>query len=152
MLYTNIISNIVLIKLVIIFDSGFSLTNQKRAPINLSTMENFVYIITDSNRTNLHVGMSTDLSGTLDKYRLAAASFFNRKEQLTRLVYVQRFNTEKQALNYLELISGYTRMQRERLVRSCNPNWHNLTSASDFNHLVISGANPHVQRSAHLVP
>ena len=115
-------------------------------------MENFVYIITDSNRTNLHVGMSTDLSGTLDKYKLAAASFFNRKQQLTRLVYVKIFNTEKQALNYLELISSYTRMQRERLVRSCNPNWQNLTSATDFNHMAISGPNAPVQRSVNLIP
>lgn len=115
-------------------------------------MENFVYIITDSNRTNLHVGMSTDLSGTLDKYRLTAASFFNRKQQLTRLVYVKTFNTEKQALNYLELISGYTRMQRERLVRSCNPNWNNLTGAGDFSHMTIPGVNPPIQRSVHLIP
>ncbi|QNK61238.1 GIY-YIG nuclease family protein [Pedobacter sp. PAMC26386] len=101
-------------------------------------MRKFVYIVTDRNRTSLHVGMSADLIKTLDFYKQMPSLFFDSGQQLTRLVYFEEFKTESQALSRFKLISRFTRMQKERLVRSCNPDWVDLTIGLDFEHITMS--------------
>ncbi|KIO75774.1 nuclease [Pedobacter lusitanus] len=101
-------------------------------------MRKFVYIVTDRNRTSLHVGMSADLIKTLDFYKQMPSLFFDSGQQLTRLVYFEEFKTEAQALSRFKLISRFTRMQKERLVRSCNPDWVDLTIGLDFEHITMS--------------
>ena len=95
-------------------------------------MKKFVYIVTDRNRTSLHVGMSADLIKTLDFYKQMPNLFFDSAQQLTRLVYFEEFRTEAQALNRFKLVSRFTRMQKERIVRSCNPDWIDLTTGLSF--------------------
>ena len=101
-------------------------------------MKKFVYIVTDRNRTSLHVGMSSDLIKTLDFYKQMPSLFFDSGQQLTRLVYFEEFKTESQALGRFKLISRFTRMQKERLVRSCNPEWVDLTIGLDFEHIMMN--------------
>lgn len=99
-------------------------------------MKKFVYIVTDRNRTSLHVGMSADLIKTLDFYKNMPNLFFDSAQQLTRLVYFEEFNTENQALSRFKLISRFTRLQKERIVRSCNPDWIDLTIGLDFENIM----------------
>jgi putative endonuclease len=99
-------------------------------------MKKFVYIVTDRNRTSLHVGMSADLTKTLEFYKKMPNLFFDSAQQLTRLVYFEEFKTEAQALSRFKLVSRFTRMQKERLVRSCNPDWIDLTVGLDFENLI----------------
>jgi len=99
-------------------------------------MKKFVYIVTDRNRTSLHVGMSADLSKTLEFYKQMPNLFFDSAQQLTRLVYFEEFKTEEQALSRFKLVSRFTRMQKERIVRSCNPDWIDLTVGLDFENML----------------
>jgi putative endonuclease len=99
-------------------------------------MKKFVYIVTDRNRTSLHVGMSADLSKTLEFYKKMPNLFFDSAQQLTRLVYFEEFKTETQALTRFKLVSRFTRMQKERIVRSCNPDWIDLTIGLDFENMM----------------
>ncbi|MEJ5994919.1 GIY-YIG nuclease family protein [Pedobacter sp. Du54] len=99
-------------------------------------MKKFVYIVTDRNRTSLHVGMSADLTKTLEFYKKMPNLFFDSAQQLTRLVYFEEFKTEAQALSRFKLVSRFTRMQKERLVRSCNPDWIDLTVGLDFENML----------------
>ncbi|HWW41574.1 MULTISPECIES: GIY-YIG nuclease family protein [unclassified Pedobacter] len=101
-------------------------------------MKKFVYVVTDRNRTNLHVGMSSDLIKTLEFYKQMPSLFFDSGQQLTRLVYFEEFKTEAQAIGRFKLLSRFTRMQKERLVRSCNPDWVDLTIGLDFEHIISS--------------
>lgn len=100
-------------------------------------MKKFVYIVTDRNRTSLHVGMSSDLIKTLDFYKQMPNLFFDSGQQLTRLVYFEEFKTEAQALSRFKLISRFTRAQKERIVRSCNPDWIDLTIGLDFENILL---------------
>ena len=100
-------------------------------------MKKFVYIVTDRNRTSMHVGMSSDLIKTLDFYKQMPNLFFDNGKQLTRLVYFEEFKTESQALARFKVISRFTRAQKERLVRSCNPDWIDLTIGLDFENILL---------------
>lgn len=100
-------------------------------------MKNIVYIVTDRNRTTLHVGMSADLMKTLDFYKKMPNLFFDSAQQLSRLVYFEEFRTEEQALGRFKTVSRFTRAQKERLVRACNPDWIDLTIGLDFENIHI---------------
>ncbi|WP_285008094.1 GIY-YIG nuclease family protein [Pedobacter faecalis] len=101
-------------------------------------MRKFVYIVTDRNRTSLHVGISADLIKTLDFYKKMPCLFFDSAHQLTRLVYFEEFKTEAQALSRFKQMSRFTRAQKERIVRSCNPDWIDLTIGLDFEHIMMA--------------
>ena len=105
-------------------------------------MKKFVYVITDRNRASLHVGMSSDLIKTLEFYKQMPCLFFDSSQQLTRLVYFEEFKTEAQALSRFKQVSRFTRMQKERLVRSCNPDWVDLTIGLDFEHITMNRPMP----------
>ena len=90
-------------------------------------MKRFVYIITDRNRKNLHVGMCTDLLKTLKFYSEMPTLFFDSAQQLNRLVYFEEINTEEQAMERFKTVSTYTRPQKEKMIRSANSDWMDLT-------------------------
>jgi putative endonuclease len=90
-------------------------------------MNSFIYIITDRNRNCLHSGMSTDLIKTLDFYTQMPNLFFDSAQQLNRLVYFEEFSNEELGRKRFEIVSRYTRSQKEKMIRSVNPDWVDLT-------------------------
>lgn len=99
----------------------------------------FVYLVTDRNRSCIHVGMSTDLMKTMSFYRQMPNLFFDSGQQLTRLVYFEELSSENSAVERFNLISKYTRIQKDRMIRSVNPDWIDLTIGLDFEQILISG-------------
>jgi putative endonuclease len=102
-------------------------------------MKKYVYLVTDRNRSCLHVGMSSDLMKTMAFYRQMPNLFFDSAQQLTRLVYFEELNSEMTAMERFNLISRFTRIQKDRLVRSVNPDWLDLTIGLDFEKMLFSG-------------
>ena len=93
-------------------------------------MNTYIYILTDSNRNCLHVGMTDDLQQAAKTYRTLNGLFFDAASRASRLVYHEAFSDEAEALRRFKELSRYTRMQKERLIRRRNPNWLNLTDRS----------------------
>lgn len=99
----------------------------------------FVYLVTDRNRSCIHVGMSSDLMKTMSFYRQMPNLFFDAGQQLTRLVYFEELNSETLAMERFKLISKFTRIQKDRMIRSINPDWIDLTIGLDFEQILVSG-------------
>lgn len=89
-------------------------------------MNTYIYILTDSNRNCLHVGMTDDLQQAAKTYRTLNGLFFDAASRASRLVYHEAFSDEAEALRRFKELSRYTRMQKERLIRRRNPNWLTL--------------------------
>ena len=90
-------------------------------------MRNFVYILTDSNRRCLHVGLTDDLLGTVAFYKEHKKLFFDASHMVSRLVYFEEFVAEETAINRFNTLATYTRSQKERLIRTSNKDWHDLS-------------------------
>ena len=105
-------------------------------------MKKYVYLVTDRNRSCLHVGMSTDLMKTMSFYRHMPNLFFDAGQQLTRLVYFEELNSENTAIQRFKLISKFTRIQKDRMIRAVNPDWIDLTIGLDFEQILVSGIQP----------
>lgn len=102
----------------------------------------FVYLVTDRNRSCIHVGMSSDLIKTMSFYRQMPNLFFDSGQQLTRLVYFEELSSETLAMERFKLISRFTRIQKDRMIRSVNPDWIDLTIGLDFEQILVSGIQP----------
>ena len=102
----------------------------------------FVYLVTDRNRTCIHVGMSTDLMKTMSFYRQMPNLFFDSGQQLTRLVYFEELSSEAAAMERFNLINKFARIQKDRLIRSVNPDWIDLTIGLDFEQVLVSEIQP----------
>ncbi|MBE9662135.1 GIY-YIG nuclease family protein [Mucilaginibacter myungsuensis] len=90
-------------------------------------MRNFIYIITDRNRNNLHVGLCQDLLKTLDFYAEMPTLFFDSSKHLNRLVYFEEIINDDMAMDRFKYVSTFTRPQKEKLIRSANADWTDLT-------------------------
>ena len=101
-------------------------------------MKRFIYIITDRNRNNLHVGLCSDLLKTLQFYKEMPTLFFDNSKQLNRLVYFEEINTEEQAMERFKQVSTYTRPQKEKMIRPVNPDWIDLTIGLTYENNVRS--------------
>jgi putative endonuclease len=95
-------------------------------------MKRFIYIITDRNRNNLHVGLCSDLVKTLKFYSEMPTLFFDSAQQLNRLVYFEEINSEDLAMERFKQVSTYTRPQKEKMIRPVNPDWIDLTIGLNF--------------------
>ncbi|RKR83913.1 putative endonuclease [Mucilaginibacter gracilis] len=95
-------------------------------------MNTFIYIITDRNRNCLHTGTSTDLIKTLDFYTEMPNLFFDSAQQLNRLVYFEEITNEEMAMERFKVLSRFTRAQKEKMIRSVNPDWVDLTIGLKF--------------------
>jgi len=101
-------------------------------------MKRYVFIVTDRNRTSLHVGMSADLLKTVSFYRQMPSLFFDSAQQLTRLIYFEELRNEEAAVQRFNLISKFTRAQKEKLVRAVNPDWLDLSIGLDFEKILVN--------------
>src|SRR6201996_2260817 len=99
-------------------------------------MKRFIYIITDRNRNNLHVGLCSDLLKTLNFYKDMPTLFFDSSQQLNRLVYFEEINTEEQAMERFKQVSTFTRPQKEKMIRPGNPDWVDLTIGLNYENSV----------------
>ena len=95
-------------------------------------MKRFIYLITDRNRNTLHVGLCSDLLKTLNFYSEMPTLFFDCAQHLNRLVYFEEINTEEQAMDRFKSVSTYTRPQKEKMIRSVNPDWVDLTIGLNY--------------------
>jgi len=95
-------------------------------------MKRYIYIITDRNRNNLHVGLCSDILKTLQFYQQMPTLFFDTAQQLNRLVYFEEINNEDQAMERFKFVSTFTRPQKEKMIRSVNPDWVDLTIGLNF--------------------
>ena len=102
----------------------------------------FVYLVTDRNRSCIHVGMSSDLMKTMNFYRQMPNLFFDAGQQLSRLVYFEELSSESVAMERFKLISKFTRIQKDRMIRSVNLDWIDLTIGLDFEQILVSGIQP----------
>ncbi len=104
-------------------------------------MKKYVFIVTDRNRNNLHVGLSTNMMKTMSFYRTMPNLFFDAGQQLTRLVYFEELRDEESADYRFKAVNRYTRAQKERIIRGINPEWIDLTISLDYETILTTGFN-----------
>ncbi len=86
----------------------------------------WVYIMSDKPRGTLYVGVTGDLARRIWQHRTGDGGAFSKRYGLERLVYVERHDSIRTALQREKLIKHWKRSWKMELIRSINPEWRDL--------------------------
>ncbi|MFZ2804643.1 MAG: GIY-YIG nuclease family protein [Patescibacteria group bacterium] len=87
----------------------------------------YVYILTNSLKTVLYIGMTNDLSRRLQEHRSKIVPGFSSDYQTTKLVYYEQTGDVLSAIGYEKRLKGLLRWKKEKLIETMNPRWEDLT-------------------------
>jgi putative endonuclease len=87
----------------------------------------FVYIMTNRSKT-LYTGVANSLIRRVREHKLGIGSTFTAKYKLDRLVYFERFEDIRNAIEREKQIKGWLRIKKIALIVSVNPEWKDLSA------------------------
>ena len=90
-----------------------------------TTRTYFVYIMT--NRSTLYTGVTGNLMRRVREHKSGDGSNFTGKYRLDRLVYFERFEDIRNAIEREKQIKGWLRCKKINLIVSVNPEWSDLS-------------------------
>ena len=93
----------------------------------------FVYIMTNRSKT-LYVGVTNNLMRRVREHKTGVGSGFTAKYKLDRLVYFERFEDVRNAIEREKRIKGWLRIKKVALVVSLNPSWKDLSEEWSARH------------------
>jgi putative endonuclease len=82
----------------------------------------FVYIMTNRSKT-LYTGVTGNLMQRVRQHKAGETSCFTAKYKLDRLVYFERFEDIRNAIEREKRIKGWLRSKKINLIVSVNPEW-----------------------------
>jgi putative endonuclease len=86
----------------------------------------FVYIITNRSKT-LYTGVTNNLIRRVREHKMGVGSGFTARYKLDRLVYFERFEDIRNAIEREKTIKGWLRNKKIALIVSVNPAWRDLS-------------------------
>ncbi|MDX2173607.1 MAG: GIY-YIG nuclease family protein [Bacteroidota bacterium] len=87
-----------------------------------------VYILTNKNHTTLYTGVTSNIVKRLFEHRNGIyKNSFTNKYSLHKLVYYEVFLRIEDAIAREKQIKGGSRLKKENLILSINPNWFDLS-------------------------
>jgi putative endonuclease len=102
-------------------------------------MECAVYIMTNRHRTVFYVGVTSNLRQRLAEHKTGLhPSSFTKKYNVDRLVYVECGSDIKAAIAREKQLKGWTRAKKVALIKTANPDWHDLGSETRLSHPLLS--------------
>ncbi len=91
-------------------------------------MEYYVYILTNHHRNVLYTGVTNDLARRVYEHKNHMLPGFTTKYNIDMLVYFEKTGHAKEAISREKQIKGWSRVKKNALVESMNPNWSDLST------------------------
>ncbi|MEJ0069922.1 MAG: GIY-YIG nuclease family protein [Pseudomonadota bacterium] len=86
----------------------------------------WVYFMTDRPRGTLYVGVTNDLARRAWEHREGVVEGFTKRYKLKRLVYAERHDDIRVAIQREKTIKHWSRAWKIELIESQNPDWEDL--------------------------
>ena len=86
----------------------------------------WVYIVTNRPNGTLYVGVTSDLARRAWEHRAGVADGFTKRYGLKRLVFAERHDDIRTALQREKNLKHWSRAWKVKLIRQENPNWEDL--------------------------
>ncbi len=84
-------------------------------------------MITNWNNKVLYVGVTNNLERRMFEHKNKLVEGFTKKYNLNKLVFVQEFKNVSEAIESEKKVKGWTRVKKNTLIESINPQWHDLS-------------------------
>ena len=89
----------------------------------------YIYFMTNYNNTVLYVGVTNSLKRRITEHSEGKGSVFTQKYKCKKFVYFEYYNSIAEAISREKQIKHYTRLKKQELVESINPNWEDLSNS-----------------------
>jgi len=86
----------------------------------------YVYILTNSKKTVLYVGVTSNLVKRIYEHKNSFVEGFTKKYNLKELIYFEVFEDIVSAITREKQIKGWLRIKKIALIEKVNPNWNDL--------------------------
>jgi putative endonuclease len=86
----------------------------------------WVYIVTNRPNGTLYVGVTSDLARRAWEHRDGITEGFTTRYGLTRLIYAERYEDIRTAIQREKNLKHWPRAWKVRLILEQNPNWDDL--------------------------
>jgi len=93
---------------------------------NFSMAGGYVYILTNRPNGILYVGVTNDLIRRVFEHRSGFVEGFTKRYRLKRLVYFERFEDIRDAIQREHNIKHWSRAWKIRTIVAANPDWDDL--------------------------
>ncbi len=87
----------------------------------------YVYIISNSGRTVLYIGVTNNLYNRVQEHNNGVSSVFTKKYNCTDLLYYQFFEHIKTAIEREKKMKKWNRDWKDKLIKEFNPNLVDLS-------------------------
>ncbi len=87
----------------------------------------YVYILTNYTKTTLYIGVTNDITRRICEHKNHIYhNSFTDKYKVEYCIYYESFNDIESAINREKELKGWTRIKKETLINSINPEWNEI--------------------------
>jgi putative endonuclease len=86
----------------------------------------WLYIMTNRPNGTLYIGVTSDISRRAYEHRQGRIDGFTKRYGLTRLIYFERYEDIRQAIQRESNMKHWPRTWKVRLILGANPDWRDL--------------------------
>jgi putative endonuclease len=86
----------------------------------------YVYIITNYTNSTVYTGITNNLYRRIKEHKDKINPSFSSRYNLYKLVYFEVFDKPMLAINREKQIKKYSRLKKDNLIITMNPNWSDL--------------------------
>ena len=91
--------------------------------------QGYVYIMSNDSQTVLYTGVTSNLVQRVWQHKHGTVPGFTLKYRVKRLVYYEVSESIRSAIEREKQIKGGSREAKLKLIRSMNPDWHDLSKS-----------------------
>lgn len=88
--------------------------------------EAYLYILTNKTNNLLYIGVSGNIKSRLFQHRKHLVEGFTDKYNITKVVYIEKFDVMINAIEREKQLKGWTRQKKIELIKTFNPNFKDL--------------------------
>ncbi len=86
----------------------------------------FVYILTNWSHRVMYVGVTSNLQNRIQQHKSRLIDGFTKKYNVHKLVYFESTGDAHSAISRETQLKGWSRIKKNRLVVTLNPDWKDL--------------------------
>ncbi len=90
----------------------------------------YVYIASNEWHSVIYTGVTNDIYRRMDEHRKKLKKGFTSKYNITKLIFVEEFESIEDAITAEKKIKGWTRAKKFKLIRELNPELKDLWDPS----------------------
>lgn len=89
-------------------------------------MSYYTYIMTNSRKTVLYVGVTNDLARRIHEHKCGVLDGFTKRYNVSVLIYAEKYDEVETAIKREKQIKSWSRARKAKLIETVNKEWSEI--------------------------